>query len=160
MDKQQDQLDIRGNSLFPFHFKAIAALLAVAALGFLVYYPLLSVVFLLVSALIFTSYEGVRFDRARGTYCEYTSYLYIKTGQTHPYQAVEKVFVNAGQVSQKMYTAHTNDSSTFRNTEYRGWVKFDNGSKLFIDSNKQKGVITSKLGLLADYLQTELVDHT
>ncbi|EMR02465.1 hypothetical protein [Cesiribacter andamanensis] len=160
MNKASDQLDIRGNRVFPFHFLAIGILLLPAGLAMVTTYPLASLVMLLVSGVVFTSHEGVLFDRARGTYREYTSYLFIRTGSTHPYQGVEKVFVNSGQESQKIYTAHTNDSSTFRNTVYRGWVKLDNGKKVFIASSKHKVEITRKLGLLADFLQTDLADHT
>ncbi|AHM60121.1 hypothetical protein D770_09320 [Flammeovirgaceae bacterium 311] len=154
------QLDFKNGRLFPFPFQVVAILFIIAAISFFPTQALISLVLLLLSALILTAHAGVEFSQSHRTYREYNSFLFIKSGKTYPYQGVEKIFINAGRVSQRFYTAHTTTSAVFTNTEYRGYVKLLNGTKIFLISSKNKEKLANRLAPLSDYLQTELIDLT
>lgn len=158
--EELQQLDFKSGKLFPFPFQVVAVLFIIAAVAFFATYAFVSLVLLLLSALILTAHAGVEFNLSGRTYREYNSFLFIKSGKILPYPGVEKVFINAGRVSQRMYTAHTTTSAVFSNTEYRGYVKLLNGSKIFLTSSKNKEKLVNRLTPLLDYLQTELVDHS
>ncbi len=154
------KIDFKSGRLFPWTFQLFAVALLVAAVVYFTTYTMISIGLLLFSLLIITAHTGVEFDRKKQTYREYNSFLLIKTGKVLPYRGVEKVFINSGRVSQRVYTAHTTTSSVFTNTEYRGYVKLLNGNKIFLISGKDKVKVAEKLAGLADWLQTGFTDHT
>lgn len=158
--ESSSQLDVKGGKLFPYHFQIVAVILTIPAVAFFPDHPLIAIGFLLVSALILTATSGEEFNQPTGTYREYRSFLFIKTGKSHSYEGVEKIFINAGNVSQRMYTVHTNSSAVFTNMEYRGYVKLINGIKIFLGSGKNKEQLEVRLKALSSYLQSPLVDHT
>ncbi len=154
------KMDFKSGRLFPWPFQLVAIALIVAAIAFFATHPIISTGLLLLAFLIISAHAGVEFDRARQTYREYNSFLFIRTGKAYPYQGVEKVFINAGRVSQRIYTAHTTTSSVFKNLEYRGYAKLLDGSKIFLISGKNKALISSRLSELANWLQTSFTDHS
>ena len=158
--ESSSQLDFKSGKLFPFHFQIVAVILIIPAVAFFPDHPLIAIGFLLVSALIITASYGVEFNQPNGTYREYRSFLFIKTGKAHSYPGVEKIFINAGNVSQRVYTAHTSSSAVFTNTEFRGSVKLIDGTKIFLGSGKNKEKLEVRLKALSSYLQSPLVDHT
>ena len=160
MEQEQATLDIKRGPLFPISFRFVAVLLIIAAVALFLSYPLASVILLLVSLGILSAQEGVEFNQAQRTYREYYAFFFIKSGKPYSYQGVEKVFMNSGQVSERMYTAHTTSSAVFTNREYRGFVKFDDGTKVLIARGKKKSSIEEKLQQVSNYLNAVVVDHS
>lgn len=151
-------LDIKTGPIFPLPFRFMAVLCILAPLALLPSHPLVAIILLLAGAAIITAQEGIEFNQSNNTYREYNAFLFIKFGTFHPYQGVEKVFINSGQVSQRAYTAHTATSAVFTNHEYRGYVKLDNGTKLLLANSKKKSSIEEKVQKVSNYLNTDIVD--
>lgn len=160
MQKDCPTLDIKTGRLFPLPFLLVAAIFVLAAIGLFGSYPLASVVLLLLSTLIFTAHAGVELDRVQQTYREYNSFLFIRNGKARPYRDVEKIFINDGLQSQRVYTTHTTTSSVFTNSVYRAYIKFDDGEKVLLGKESKKEKLQPKAQQVADYLQTSLIDHS
>src|SRR5688500_2393019 len=160
MGEQKLMIDIKSGSLFPFPFLVLGAIVFLAAVPVFVSSPILSVFLLITAALILTAHEGTEVNPTSRTYREYQSFLFIKKGKPKKYNGIEKIFVNSAKVSQKVYTAHTSQSTTFSNTEYNAYLKFNDGVKVFLLSRKSKTKLLEKLRDAARVLNVPVVDNS
>ena len=145
---------------FPWQVKFLGMIFFIAGAAVLVSYWWLSLILWFISLFLLTGHSGTTIDREAMTYREYNSYFFIKNGETKRYNDVEKIFINSSNESQKIYTAHTLDSSTFTNTVYNAWLKFDNGVKIFLTTQKSKEALSKKLYPISKFLNTEIEDYS
>ena len=153
-------VDIKSGSLFPFPFLVLGALVFLAAMLVFVSSPILSVFLFVTAAFILTAHEGTEIDPSSKTYREYQSFLFVKKGSMKSYDSIEKIFVNSGKSVQRVYTAHTSQSSTFSSVEYNAYLKFSDGVKVFLLSKRNKPKLLDKLRDAARILNVALVDNT
>lgn len=155
-----DTHDLKNGSLFPWHLKVLAVCMVIGAIALFLTNILLALVLLFIALLILTGYSGVLINKSENTYKEYNSFIFMKRGIAKKFEAVEKIFINENRVSQKIYTAHTLNSSTFKNLIYDGYLKFIDGEKVHLMSKKDKNVLMSKLKETAEFLEVEVYDNT
>lgn len=153
-------VDIKSGCLFPIQFQFFGVLLIIITIVLFVTYPLWSILTLLLSLLIFTSTSGIEFNPTNKTYRPYHSFLFIKTGKALPYDEIEKIYINGSHVTQRIYTAHTAQSATFKNKEFDAYVKFTNGKKEYLLTDKKKELLIEKLRALSASLNIEITDNT
>ncbi|HEY4653437.1 MAG TPA: hypothetical protein VIH22_02925 [Cyclobacteriaceae bacterium] len=152
-------IDVKAES-FPWQAQLLGALFIIGAIATVITIWWLAAILLLCGLLLVTGHSGTVFNRRERTYVEYNSYLFIRSGEVERYDRVEKIFVNAAQESQKMYTAHTLDSSTFHHTVYNAYLKFDNGKKIFLTSSRKKTALMNRLKRIAEFLETAVEDYS
>ena len=160
MPSPKSTVDIKSGRLFPFQFLVLGAVILVAGIAVAGPYVIIGVVLILAGAVILTAHEGTEIYPATNTYREYNSILFIKTGKGKKYESIEKIFINPVKVSQRMYSAHTMNSSTFQHIEYNAYLKFSDGEKIFLLSGKNRDRIRSRLKLVAETLNIPLQDNT
>jgi len=153
-------VDIKSGKLFPTQFQFFGILLFIVTIALVVTYPLWSIVTLLLSLLIFTSTSGIEFNPVKKTYRPYHSFFFIKTGKSLHYAGIEKIYINSSHVSQRIYTAHTAQSATFKNEEFDAYVKFTNGKKEYLLTDKKKDRLLHKLKALSAAVQLKVEDNT
>lgn len=160
MKIHKQPLDIKSGRLFPFHFLILGGVFFLAGVALFPSQVMLPLIFITLGSIILTAYSGTEINTSAGTYREYTSILFIKKGKHKKFASIEKIFINAGKTSQKMYTAHTASSATFTTLEYNAYLKFTDGSKVFLQSDKNKNRLLNKINEAAKNLDTLVVDTT
>lgn len=160
MARKTQIVDIRGGLLFPFPFLLLGAGFVLAGLGVMINHPAIALILIVVGVLVVTAYEGTEFNLEEHTYREYNAMLFLKKGKAKPYDAIQKIFLNSGNVSQRVYTAHTTSSSIFVNVEYNAYVKLESGEKVFLFSSRNKNKIARRAKALAAMLNTSFQDNT
>ncbi len=145
--------------LFPWHFLLVASALVLCGAGIISGRPILGAGLLLAGVFILTGYEGVEFNRKRKTHRSFRSFFLLKWGVTLPYAEVEKIFVSVSRVSQKAYAPHTNQSTVFSGTEYNGYVKFIDGTKVYLMSKQSKKALLKSLRKVSDFLNARIEDN-
>lgn len=154
------KIDLSSGNLFPWYFLLIGACTIVAGLALVASNLVLAIICIVVGLLIVTAKSGIIIDPSSKFYQPYYSVLFLKTGRKKPFTSVEKMYINANKVSQKIYTAHTLQSSTFKDIEYDGYIKFADGTKSYLLSSKNKNKLKEQLRQPAYLLKTELIDNT
>ena len=154
------KVDIKGARLFPFPFLVLGAGFLLAGLGVFVIQPIVSLVLTVFGLSIITGFEGTEVYPDSRTYREYNSFLFFKTGRAKRFESIEKIFINSGKVSQRIYTTHTMSSSTFTNIEYNVYLKFTEGEKVFLFSGRSRKNILRRAADIARALNTSLDDYT
>ena len=157
----KNYITIRSGEGFPWHIKVLAVIFIIVSIIIVAEHPAISAILSFVCLLIFTAHSGVEIDMKNKTYREYMSFFYfLRMGKTEKYNNIEYLFVNSDNVSQKIYTPRTLNSSTFTHREYNAFVKFDNGDKIKLWSQTSKEILLSKLKTLAHQLNTSVIDYT
>ncbi|HEY3429140.1 MAG TPA: hypothetical protein VGK39_00600 [Cyclobacteriaceae bacterium] len=153
-------IDIRFGYLFPWPIRLAAFFGLIAAFGILQPYLVWAIVLFLASVLVLSCAEGTEVNINDKTFREYTSYFFIKAGKFNSFSPVEKIYITQGKESQRVYTAHTNHSSTFENVVHNGYLKFSTGEKIHLLREKHKDKLVQKLTPLSHGLHVEIVDHS
>lgn len=154
------KINLSSGNLFPWYFLLIGGLAIVGGLVLLTSSLVFASICIFIGLLIVTAKSGIIIDPSTKFYRPYYSVLFLKTGKKKPFSAVEKVYVNANKVSQKIYTAHTLQSSTFKDIVYDAYIKFSDGTKSYLLSSKNKDQLLQQLKQPAQLLKTQLIDNT
>jgi hypothetical protein len=160
MSSAKTIVDIKSGALFPWPFLLLGGGFFLAGIGLFLTSPIIAIILLLLGASMVTGYEGTQVDRASSTYREYRSFLFLKTGERKKYDSIEKIFVNSAKVTQRIYTAHTMSSATFSNVEYNAYLKFSDGVKVFLLSERKKARLLRKLEAIGRELDIPVTDNT
>ena len=123
------------------------------------FYPLISPFLLALALLIFTGYRGIQFNRLTKLYRTYNSFFFLKFGKWKEYIAIEMIYINSANVSQKIYTRIT-EGPTLSYVEYKAYILFNDGKKEFLTSSKNKNKLFEKITPLAQFTNLEIIDNT
>ena len=154
------KVDIKGDRLFPFQFQFIGLIIFLAGAVVIVQNIYIGFVLLFIALAIFTGRSGVEIDPEVKKYREYYTLLFVKFGKWSFYKMADYIYITASLYSQKIYTAHTMQSSTFRNVEYNAYLKLDEKIKLYLGHSKKKEKIVSRLVPFVSKLFVPLHDVT
>ena len=155
---EKEIIDIKAES-FPWQIRLLGALLLLPALGVMASLWWLSILLVVLGIFLLTGYSGTEVDVSAKTFREYNSYLFIRAGEKRKYERIERIFINKAKVSQQMYTAHTNNSSTFQHIVYNAYLKVDD-EKIFLTRSKNKDKLIRLLHPVVAGLETQLIDNT
>jgi hypothetical protein len=155
-----DKVDIKYGSLFPWPFRFLALLILLVGLSLIIERTILSIGLMLVGGFILSGYEGTEINKAEKSYFDYKSFFFVKSGERKKYAGIEKIFINASKIKQKLYTARTNHSSTFAHVAFNGYLKFSNGEKIQLLQKRNKADLLSALQKVATFLDVPLEDNT
>ena len=153
-------IDIKFGALFPWQFRLVGFVLMLSAVAFIQTQLWVSILLVLAGMFILLSYEGTEVNINTKTYREYTSFFFIKTGKFLGYSQAEQIYLTKSKQSQQIYTAHTNQSSTFSDTLYNAYLKLSPGKKIHLCSQKNKNSLLEKLSPLSEKLKVDIVDYT
>lgn len=152
-------ISIKAESL-PWQAKFLGLLFLVVAFSVFTSFWWLSILLVTLAILLLTGHSGTEIDPKEKTFKEYYSYLFIRRGAKEKYNEIERIFINRSNVSEKMYTPRTLNSSTFRSAIYSAYLKLDDDRKIFLTSRKDKKSLIQFLNPVVTTLKIELVDHT
>ena len=151
-------MDIKYGALFPWHVRLVAVFTIIIALAVIINYWWISLLIFIGSFFVIVSHEGTEVDPINKTFRSYTSFLFFKTGDSENYSHVEKLFINSGKQSQKMYSAHTSLSTTVSEKVFNAYIKFSNGEKVHLLTSKMKEDVIKKLTPLSHALKVEIIE--
>ena len=107
------EFDIKAGALFPWYFQLLGCAFTLTGVVFLLENFIVSLILVPIGLLILTGRSGIEINIISKTYRSYYSFFFIKWGKQMSFNKIEKLYINANKVTQKIYTAHTTQSSTF-----------------------------------------------
>jgi hypothetical protein len=151
-------IDIKFGSLLPWQFRVASVGAIVVAFAILQNYWWVSLLIIAASFFVLVSHEGTEIDTVNKTFRSYTSFFFFKTGEFEKYTEVERIFINSGNQSMKMYSAHTSLSTTIKERVFNAYIKFSNGEKVHLLTSKSKEDVMKKLVPISNLLKMEIVE--
>lgn len=156
----QLQFDFKFGFLLPWTFRFLGGLLILISIFLFFKSPWLSPLLGLPGFLLIFVYEGTEIDHGKKLYREYTCFIVFRTGPFKSYEVIEKVFINKVQQSQKMYSYHTGQGSTFSDVVFNGYLKFESSAKILLIKDKNKDRVLRMLEKISIPLKLKISDHT
>jgi hypothetical protein len=151
-------IDIKFGPLFPWHFRFLAIAVIILAFALIQNQPLISMILILGSFFTLTSYEGTEVNVSNKTFRSYTAFFFVKTGAFEKYTEAERIFINSANLSQKIYSAHTALSTTFKERVFNAYLKFSDGEKVHLLRSKNRDALIKKLTPISERLSVEIVE--
>lgn len=154
------KINLKSGRLFPWYFQLIGIGFLPISVMFLASNFIVSIILMILAIFILTSFSGFEIDVQNKIYHPYYAFFFLlKSGKKKKFHSVEKLYINANNVSQRIYTFHTMQSSTFKNVEYDAYIKFDNGVKEYLITDKKLDRLKKKLGGLSEAIGIPISDN-
>lgn len=144
----------------PWHFRLFGLLLIFGGVAAFSVHIVLFIIMELIGAALVGLKSGISIEVQEGKYQIFNSLFGLRFGSRFKLKRIEKIYLNQNQVKSKMYSAHTATGYTSEDTSYDGYLKFIDGEKIYLKSDKQKKDIDTELKSLAQHLNTEYYDNT
>ena len=152
-------LVVKGEHVFPWHFRFLGWALLFVTLPMLVFQPVFSPITLIIGILLIQGQTGMEFDRSARRFREFNSFFFRRFGSWLPWEGFEKVYINSVRTSQFAYT-RVNTGTTFRDQKFVAYLKSGSGEKFYITSEREKGKLKERLQPLCKQLDVPLQDNT
>jgi hypothetical protein len=153
-------ITINQGSQLPWTFRLFGLILIIGGISAIPFSIVLFILMDILGLILITAKSGIIFNRELKTYKEYQSFLNLKFGQFNDLKPIEKIFINQNIKKSTMYTPHTANSRSTKNTFFNGYLKFEDGEKIYLKSSRKKGLLENELNKLSEYLKVNLVDNT
>ena len=160
MNRNTNIFNFKKGSLLPIQFQFFGLMLFILGVAFFRNHPIISLIPVAISVLIFTGQMGIKFDRSNNTWKEYNSFFFIKFGKVITYHAVDRIFINSAKQRRRYSTMYTGHSSTVSTQVWLGYLKFDDRTKIHLLTSERKEILLQKLERLSAFLKIEIMDTT
>lgn len=146
--------------LFPMPFPVLALVLIVGGAALISSFPLVSIVMLLGSILIFTAHAGFEIDREKKEYREFNSFMGIRKSKVHTFQTVNRLLINSDRVTQRYGRQLFKNKKELAYREYNIYLELQGGQRIYVATRKNKGELLHLAKALAAYLNVQVSDHS
>lgn len=109
-------------------------------------------------ALMLTARYGLSLDTSQKQYKEFVSLLWFQSGNWKDYTGIEKIFINKIVESERM-VSRSGAKFDFKSQSCQAYIKFDDGQKIELDSDKSKERLLARLKEYNEQLQTIIQDN-
>src|SRR5690606_1345168 len=158
--RPNDIVDIRAGMLFPFPFRVFGAIFILTGVVMMLIEPIPSVLLIIIGIGVVTAYEGDEIDPAHNTFSEYYSFLTIRKGSRRTFSRIEKLFIHSSALRERIPMATFWWSHKLDRVDYNAYVKFSEGTRVFLFSHGDKKEVVERLNRIASTLNVPVADYT
>lgn len=135
--------------------RAIGAVFGIFGLAMIWTGPVLGLLFLFISTVIFTTHYGFEMVLDPNSYREFVWVLGWIEGRKIPFKAVDYLFIQKGKYSYLTYTLREKEIDAFE-----GYVKFEGRNEAQVLTDISKENLIHKLMNLANQIRVPIFDYT
>lgn len=146
---------IKTSSYFPKTVRAIGAIFGIFGLAMIWTGPVIGILFLFISVVIFTTHYGFEICVAPNSYREVVWVLGWIDGRKNPFKTVEFLFIQRGKLSFLTYSLSDGERPAFE-----GYIKFEGRNEVHFLTDISKENLIVKLINLATHLSVPIFDYS
>lgn len=151
-------IDFKTSGYFPWTIIFLGLVLAFVGFLFVVENPIVGVILLLISLIIFTTHYRLKIDFDNKVFHDYLWILGLKNGDKRKFENIEYLFIKKSKVSQTMYLRVA--SSTIQKEVYDGYLKFSEKDKIHLVTKDSKKDLIKKLRIMSASLRVKIIDYS
>ena len=151
-------IDFKTSGYFSWTLSFAGGLLGAAGLAFVFTNPVVGVILLLISLIVFTTHYRLRIDFDNKVFHDYLWILGLKNGDKGKFENVEYLFIKKSKVSQTMHLRVA--SSTIQKEVYDGYLKFSEKDKIHLMTKDNKSDLIKKLRVISIALKVKIIDYS
>ena len=151
----EQRISIKRSSYFPKTVRAIGAVFCIFGLAMVWTSPIIGLLFIFITAVIFTTHYGFEIVLNPNSFREFVWVLGWKDGKKTVFKTIEFLFIQRGKVTFLTYALQEKEMPAFE-----CYLKFEDRNEFhaFTDVDKEK--LISKMKNLASKLNVEVKDYS
>lgn len=153
--KSKQTIHIKTSYYFPKAVRAIGAVFGLFGLAMIWTSPVLGLLFIFITVVIFTTHYGFEIMVQPNSVREYISVLGFKEGRRSPYNSIEFIFIQPGQLRYLSYTLSEKVSDGFE-----AFLKFEGRNEMLVLALLRKETLVQSMKSVATRLQVPIRDYT
>lgn len=151
-------IDFKTSGFFSWTIIFLGFVLAFLGLLFVVENPVVGVILLLISLIIFTTHYRLKIDFDNKVFHDYLWILGLKNGDKGKFETIEYLFIKKNKVSQTMSVRVA--STTIVKEVYDGYLKFSEQEKIHLITKDSKKDLVDKLRKISTSLKVKIIDYS
>jgi len=155
MSSDKITIRIKTTSYFPKTVRAIGAVFCIFGLAMIWTSPIIGLLFLFITAVIFTTHYGFEVNLNPNSFREFVWVLGWKEGRRLPFKAIEFLFIQKGKMIFLTYSLQEKELPAFE-----GYIKFEDRNEAHVLTDLKKEKIVSKMKNIADSLNVPIKDYS
>jgi len=142
-------------SFFPKTVRAIGAVFCIFGLGMVWTSPIIGLLFLFITIVLFTTHYGFEIMLAPNSFREFVWVLGWKEGKSSAFKAVEFLFIQRGTFRFLTYALREQEQPAFE-----GYLKFEGRNEVHALTDVDKDRLITKMQALAKTLNVPIKDYS
>ena len=160
MTKKTKALDgqrvrLRTSSFFPKTIRAIGAVFCIFGLGMVWSSPVIGLLFIFITTVIFTTHYGFEIAVNPNSFREFVWVLGWREGRPNPFKAVEFLFIQRGKTVSLTYMLQEKEQPAFE-----GYIKFEGRNEVHAFTELSKEKLFLKMKVMAARFGVEIKDYS
>jgi hypothetical protein len=155
MNKRSSTIRVKTSSYFPKTVKAIGAVFFIFGLAMIWTTPVIGVLFIFITAVIFSTHYGFEINSSPNSFREFVWVLGLKEGKKLPFKSIEFFFIQPAKLVFLTYSLQEKALPA-----YEGYIKFEGRNEVEILKDVNKDRLISKLINLAQHLNVDIRDYS
>lgn len=151
-------VDFKTSGYFSWTIIFLGFVLAFVGFLFIIENPVVGVIQLLISLIIFTTHYRLKIDFDNKVFHDYLWILGLKNGDKVKFETIEYLFIKKSKVSQTMSVRVA--STTIRKEVYDGYLKFSEQEKIHLITKDSKKDLVKKLREISTSLKVKIIDYS
>lgn len=151
-------IDFKTSGYFPWTIIFLGLVLAFVGFLFVVENPIVGVILLLISLIIFTTHYRLKIDFDNKVFHDYLWILGLKNGDKGKFENIEYLFIKKSKVSQTMSVRVA--STTIQKEVYDGYLKFSEKDKIHLITKDSKNDLIKNLRVISSSLKIKIIDYS
>jgi hypothetical protein len=160
MKEKENVITYKHGALAAKHIQFFGILLFIIGLVVFLKMVILSIFLMLIGLLIVLSNSGLKLDFEKSTFQEYNSFLFLKTGEKEHFNKIDLLYINKINISQQMNSPTMAQTHTTKYVQFAAYIKFDNGEKIHVLTEKDKVKLVLKLEPIVNKTGISITDNT
>lgn len=148
-------IQVKTTYYFPKTVRAIGAVFCIFGLAMIWATPVVGLLFIFVTTVIFSTHYGFEIILGANTFREFVWVLGWKDGKRSGFKAIEFFFIQPGKFSFLTYALSERTVSAFE-----GYIKFDGRNEVHILTDTSKERLIAKIEALAKKLEVPIRDYS
>lgn len=140
---------------FPKTIRAIGAIFGLFGLAMMLTSPVLGVLFMFITMVIFTTHYGFEIAIKPNSIREYISVLGFREGKRNPFNAIDFIFIQPGKIRYLTYLLGERESDC-----YEAYLKFEGRNEMMMMAIIKKENLVSSMRGIASRLQVPIRDYS
>ena len=151
-------IDFRTSGYFSWTIIFLGFVLSFVGFLFVLENPIVGVILLLISLIIFTTHYRLKIDFDNKVFHDYLWISGLKNGDKGKFESIEYLFIKKSKVSQTMSVRVA--STTIVKEVYDGYLKFSEQEKIHLITKDSKKDLIKKLREISTSLKVKIIDYS
>lgn len=155
MKASKGSIGLKTLPYFPRTVRAIGAVFGIFGLAMIWTTPVIGLLFVFITTVIFTTYYGFEIELSPNSFREFVWVLGWKDGRRAPFKSIEFLFIQEGKFTFLTYSLREKTLPA-----HEGYIKFEGRNEVHFLTDTNKERLIERMMSIARYLGVDIRDYS